>query len=183
MEMKKTTFSFLVSASCIFILMAAGVVFTGCGIYSFTPKGTLDPEIKTVNVHIIENRAQNVNPQLLPNLTDRVKQKITRQTKLSQTNRDDADLDIRGTITDYTTSTTGVSSQNGRNQASVNRLTVSVSMTITNQLKKEDPKIVTVSRSFDFPANQSLNQAEAQLLDEMVRNLSDEIFNRIFSDW
>jgi outer membrane lipopolysaccharide assembly protein LptE/RlpB len=56
-------------------------------------------------------------------------------------------------------------------------------MTITNQLKKEDPKDVTVSRSFDFPANQSLNQAEAQLLDEMVRNLSDEIFNRIFSDW
>ncbi len=56
-------------------------------------------------------------------------------------------------------------------------------MTITNQLKKEDPKDVTVSRSFDFPANQTLNQAEAQLLDEMIRNLSDEIFNRIFSDW
>ena len=28
-----------------------------------------------------------------------------------------------------------------------------------------------------------LNQAESQLMDEMVRNLSDEIFNRIFSDW
>jgi len=30
---------------------------------------------------------------------------------------------------------------------------------------------------------ESLNQAEAQLLDEIVRNMSDDIFNRIFSDW
>jgi hypothetical protein len=175
--MKKTT-ALLLTAFCIFT-----ITLTSCGIYSFTPKGTLDPEIKTVNVHIIENKADYVNPQLLPNLTDRVKQKITRQTKLSQTNRDDADLDIRGVITDYSQSTSGVTNTNGQTQASVNRLTVSVRMTITNQLKKEDPKDVTVSRSFDFPANQTLNQAEAQLLDEMVRNLSDEIFNRIFSDW
>jgi outer membrane lipopolysaccharide assembly protein LptE/RlpB len=176
--MRKTITIFLLAAFYIFSL-----ALTSCGIYSFNQKGTLDPEIKTVNVHIIENRAPNVNPQLLPNLTDRVKQKITRQTKLSQTNRDDADLDIKGTITDYSYITTGVSSANGRTEASVNRLTVTVSMTITNQLKKEDPKDVTVSRSFDFPANQTINQAEAQLLDEMVRNLSDEIFNRIFSDW
>lgn len=175
--MKKTTV-LLLAAFCIF-----SIILASCGIYSFNPKGTLDPEIKTVNMHIIENRAAIVNPQFLPNLTDRVKQKITRQTKLSQTNRDDADLDIKGTITDYSYTTTGVSNTNGRTQASVNRLTVTVSMTITNQLKKEDPKDVTVSRSFDFPANQTLNQAEAQLLDEMVRNLSDEIFNRIFSDW
>ncbi|HTM93963.1 MAG TPA: LptE family protein [Flavisolibacter sp.] len=175
--MKKTT-ALLLTAFCIF-----SITLTSCRIYSFTPKGTLDPEIKTVNVHIIENQAPYVNPQLLPNLTDRVKQKITRQTKLSQTNRSDADLDIRGVITDYSQSTTGVTNTNGQTQASVNRLTVSVRMTITNQLKKEDPKDVTVSRSFDFPANQTLNQAEAQLLDEMIRNLTDEIFNRIFSDW
>lgn len=174
----RKTIALLLTAFCIF-----SITLTSCRIYSFTPKGTLDPEIKTVNVHIIENQAPYVNPQLLPNLTDRVKQKITRQTKLSQTNRGDADLDIRGVITDYSASTTGVTNTNGQTQASVNRLTVSVRMTITNQLKKEDPKDVTVSRSFDFPANQTLNQAEAQLLDEMIRNLSDEIFNRIFSDW
>ncbi len=119
--MNKTTTALLLAAFCIF-----SMTFMGCGIYSFNPKGTLDPEIKSVNVHIIENQAQYVNPQLLPNLTDRVKQKITRQTKLSQTNRDDADLDIRGSITEYSTITTGVSSANGQSQASVNRLTVSV---------------------------------------------------------
>lgn len=165
-----------------FAFYMVNFVLTGCGIYSFSPKTTLDPDIKTVNVHIIENQAPYVNPQLLPNLTDRLKQKVTRQTKLTQTNRDDADLDIRGTIRDYSVTTTGVSSQNGQSQTSINRLTVAVHVVINNQLKN-DSKEYDVSRSFDFPANQSLNQAEAQLLDEMVRNLSDEIFNRIFSDW
>lgn len=175
--MNKKTTLFVLSVLC-----GISLALSGCGIYSFNQKGNLDPDIKTVNVHIIENQAPYVNPQLLPNLTDRLKQKITRQTKLTQTNRDNADLDIRGTIRDYSTLTTGVTSANGQTQASVNRLTVTVHVMINNQLKN-DLKEYDVSHSFDFPATQSLNQAEAQLLDEMVRNLSDEIFNRIFSDW
>jgi hypothetical protein len=173
--MKKSITIFLFSAFCI-------LSFTGCGIYSFTPKGTLDPNIKTVRVNIIENRAPYINPQLSPNLTDRLRQKITRQTKLTQTNRDDANLDINATITDYSVLTTGVSSTNGQKQTSVNRLTITVHVSFNNTLKN-DVKEADVSHSFDFPANQSLNVAERDLLDEMVRNLSDEIFNRIFSDW
>lgn len=180
--MKRTATAFLLSAFCILIPIATGILFTGCGIYSFNPKGTLDPDIKTVRVNIIENRAPYVNPQLTPSLTDRLRQKITRQTKLTQTNRDDANLDVNATITDYSVLTTGVTSTNGQKQTSVNRLTIVVHVSFTNTLKN-DVKEANVSLSFDFPATQSLQQAESGLLDEMVRNLSDEIFNRIFSDW
>jgi len=172
---KSITFLLILSAFCIF-----NFAFTGCGIYSFTPKGTLPDSIKTVRVQIFENRAPYVNPQLVPNLTDRLRQKITRQTKLTQTNNDNANLDISGTITDYSVLTTGVTSVNGQKQSSVNRLTVTVHV-VFNQFG--EAKEADVSHSFDFPANQTLQQAEAALLDEMVRNLSDEIFNRIFSDW
>ena len=158
------------------------LAFTGCGVYSFNPKGTLDPDIKTVRVNMFENKAPYVNTQLTPNLSDRLRQKIVRQTKLSQTNSDNANLDISGTITDYSVLTTGVSSANGQTQTSINRLTVTVHI-IFNITLKNDIKEADVSRSFDFPANQSLNQAEGQLLEEIVRNLSDDIFNRIFSDW
>jgi hypothetical protein len=173
--MKKSTTIFLLSA--FFILS-----FTSCGIYSFTPKGTLPDSLKTVRVQIFENHAPYVNPQLSPNLTDRIRQKITRQTKLTQTNSDNANLDISGTITDYSVLTTGVASVNGQKQTSVNRLTITVHVVFNNTLSN-DVKEADVSHSFDFSANQSLQQAESQLLDEMVRNLSDEIFNRIFSDW
>jgi len=164
------------------IPVAIGIAFTGCGVYSFNPKGTLDPDIKSVRVNMFENKAPYVNTQLTPNLSDRLRQKIVRQTKLSQTNSDNANLDISGTITDYSVLTTGVSSANGQTQTSINRLTVTVHIIFNNTLKN-DIKEADVSRSFDFPANQSLNQAEGQLLEEIVRNLSDDIFNRIFSDW
>ena len=176
----KNTISFLLFS----VFLVSGFGFTGCSVYSFSEKSTkMDPNIKTVNVHIIENRAQYINPQLSPNLTDRLKQKITRQTKLTQINDDDkANLIVVPVINNYSVTTSGISSANGQTQTSINRLTVGVHVAITNTIKN-DTKEFDVSHSFDFSANQSLNQAEANLLDEMVRNLSDEIFNRIFSDW
>jgi outer membrane lipopolysaccharide assembly protein LptE/RlpB len=173
----------------IFLLIAlftSAAFSTGCGIYSFSEKSpkALADSIKTVNVRIIENEAPYRNPQLSPNLTDRLKQKINNQTKLSQTNSEDAHWIIEGTIREYSVTTSGITSANGQSQTSVNRLTVSVAVTVIDTRNREgEPKQYTVTRQFDFGASQSLQQAEAGLLDEMVRNLADEIFNRLFSDW
>lgn len=162
-------------------LTLLNVGFSGC--YSFRDIA-VDETIRTVNVHFIENRAPYINPQLSPTLSDRLRQKIVNQTRLTQVSGENAHYDIRGTITDYSVSTSGISNSDGRSQTSINRLTVTVQITRLNQLKPdEEPLEFSVSRSFDFGANQSLQQAEAQLLDEMVRNLTDEIFNRIFSNW
>lgn len=155
---------------------------SGCKIYSFSDKGVLADSIKTVRVAYIENTAQYVNPQLSPTLTDRLRQKIVNQTRLTQTNNNNADYDISGRITRYAVTTTGVSTNNGQQQSSINRLTVDVHIVLNNQ-KANDIKEFDISRSFDFGANQSLQAAENALLDEMIRNLTDEIFNRIFSDW
>jgi hypothetical protein len=133
-------------------------------------------------VNFIENRAPYVNPQLSPTLTDRLKQKIVNQTRLTQTNNDNAHYDIHAFISDYSVSTTGITNTNGKAQTSINRLTVSVHVTLNNTLSGETQEF-DVSRNFDFGANQSLQAVESTLLDEMVRNLTDEIFNHIFSNW
>jgi lipopolysaccharide assembly LptE-like protein len=165
------------------LLFALLVAASGCGIYKFQDI-TIPPEVKTVRVNFIENRAAYINPQLSPTLTDRLKQKIVNQTRLSQTNKDNADYDISATITDYSVTTSGVSTTNGKSQSSVNRLMVGVHIILVDHTKPDEPpREFNVSRSFDFSANQSLQRAEAELLDEMVRNLSDEIFNNIFSGW
>ena len=173
----------------IFLFLLAGTLltflnfsFSSCGIYSFNDVGTIPDSIKTVRVNFIENRAPYVNPQLSPTLTDRLKQKITSQTRLSSTTNDNANWDISGSITDYSVSTSGVTNTNGRAQSSLNRLTVSVHIILNNQLSSQVQEF-DISRSFDFDSNKSLQQAEAGLLDEMIRNLTDEIFNRIFSNW
>jgi hypothetical protein len=159
------------------MLLIAVTSSTGCGVYSFNDVSIPD-SIKTVRINFIENRARYINPQLSPQLTDRVKQKINNQTRLTQTNSDNVHYEISGTITDYTVSTSGISNQ----QSQTNRLTVGVHVTVNNRLGDKTDEY-DISRSFEFSANLSLQAAEAGLMDEMLRSLTDDIFNRIFSNW
>jgi phosphoribosylanthranilate isomerase len=160
------------------IVMIVATLFSSCGIYSF--KDAVIPEnVKTIKIGFIENKARYVNPQLAPLLTDKIQQKIISQTKLTRTNSDDAHYQIYATITNYDPSqTVGVSER----QASTNRLTVTVHVILKKTLDNKEQEF-DVSRNFDFSANLSLSQAEAQLMEDIVRNISDDIFNQIFSNW
>jgi Lipopolysaccharide-assembly len=151
---------------------------TNC-IYKFN-QTSIPVDVKTVRVQYIENKARYISPQLSPQLTDKLRQKITNQTRLTQVNNDQADYDISGYVSQYDVSTSGISAQ----QVATNRLTVAVNMTLVNRKEPDkEPKVFTASRSFDFSASLTLQQAEAQLKDEIIRNLTDEIFNQLFSDW
>jgi hypothetical protein len=69
------------------------------------------------------------------------------------------------------------------NQTSAgNRLTVAANITVLNTIDNKTDNF-TVSRDFDFSATQSLQQAEGQLLDDIITQLTDQIFNHIFSNW
>lgn len=162
----------------IIVFFLSAFINSGCKIYKFTEAGVLPDSIKTVKVIYIENKAQYINPQLSPKLTDKLRQKIISQTRLSQTSNDNADWVISGFITDYRFSTSAISGQ----QVANNRLTVSVHI-IKNSNKEDKKEEYDVSRSFEFKGNQSFQQAEASLGDEMVRTLTDEIFNKLFSNW
>src|SRR5678810_1084801 len=154
-------------------------LLSGCNVYKFN-QASIPPEIKTIRVRYIDNKARYNNPQLSPQLTDKLRQKIVSQTKLTQVNGDDADYDISGYISQYDVSTSGISNQ----QVSTNRLTVAVSLTLLNRKTPgAEPRNITASRSFDFSATLTLPQAELQLNDEIIRNLTDEIFNHLFSEW
>lgn len=166
----------IVSKSLLITIGLGLLAFSSC--YTFKDV-SIPPEIKTVKVNYIENRARIVNPQLSQRLTDKLRQKIVNQTRLTQTNNDEADYDVSGQITDYYVTTSGISNQ----QAATNRLNVTVHIIFKN--RKDDKKNfeADVSRTFDFSATLSLNQAESSLTDLVVQNMTDEIFNRIFSNW
>lgn len=152
---------------------------SSCKIYRFN-QVSIPPDIKTVRVMPITNNARYINTQLSPQLTERLRQKIVSQTNLTQINSDNADYEISGTVSTYDVTTSGISAQ----QVATNRLNVGVSITLTDRkTPNAEAKNFSISRSFDFSANLTLPQAEQKLNDEMIRNLVDEIFNRIFSDW
>ena len=158
------------------ILLCCIVLFAGC--YSFKDV-SIPPEVKTARVNYIENRAPYVNPVLSPQLTDRLRQKINNQTRLTLVQNDNADYEISGEVRNYAVTTSGISQQ----QAASNRLIVTVHIIFKNRLNDKASFEADVSRNFDYNANLSLQQAEAQKSEEIIRNLTDEIFNRIFSNW
>lgn len=174
MRLRSTIFSILPVAT----VCVALAFNSSCNVYKFNDVGSIPDSIKTVKIRQIENRAQYVNPQISQRLSDKLRQKIISQTKLTQTNNDNPDWEISGTITQYSFSTSAISNQ----QVATNRLTVSIHI-VLNKIKEDAVKEYDVSRSFEFKGTQSFQQAEAGLLDEMTRTLTDEIFNKLFAEW
>lgn len=166
------TFYFLLLFFCFILLF-----LSSCHVYSFKDV-SIPPEVKTVKIGFIENKARYVNPQLSPRLTDRLQQKITGQTRLTRTNNDDAHYQINGYISEDNITTAGISNQT----AATNRLTIGVHITFINTLIGKTQEY-DITRNFDFNANLTRQQAEAALNEEILKNLTDEIFNRIFSNW
>lgn len=164
-----------------FIITVAGIIFfitqSGCGVYRFNDVSIPDT-IQIVRVNFIENKASYINPRLAPELTDKLRQKITSQTRLRQTNGDNADWDINATITGYSFSTAGISDQ----KVNTNRLNVSIHIEVVDKKNTKVNKY-DVTRNFDYAGSKTLQQAEQELADEMLRSLTDDMFNRIFSNW
>lgn len=171
MTTSSRTLRFLAAAACLMLFGGATCRFSMRDV-------SIPPEVKTVRVAYIDNRARYINPLLSPRLTEKLRQKIVNQTRLTQTNGE-AHYEISGTVSDYSVSTSGISDR----QSSMNNLNVTVSIVFRNRLDEKKNFETSITRNFPFSSGMSLQQAEAQLNDQMVSNLVDEIFNRIFSNW
>lgn len=168
--------NFTLLISCFLVLITFN--FATCK-YGFKDTSPIPPEVKTFRVNYFENRAEYKNPQLSPAITEKLKQKIIGTTRLRQTNDDDAHYDISGYVSRYYTSTTGISG----NTTSLNRLTVEFHLIFKNTLDEKKNFEADVNYSLDFNANRSLSEVEQEKSEEIVRNLTDAIFNKIFSNW
>lgn len=151
---------------------------SSCGIYTFNDV-SIPPEIQTIRIGFIENKARYVNPSLSPQLTDAFVKKVASQTKLTRIDDMNADYVINSVINQYNVSTSGVSSNN---QASLNRLSVGLHMTLIDN-KHQETHEYDVSSTFDFSANMSLQQAEASLMSQILKDIPDAMFNKVFSNW
>lgn len=159
------------------LLLMVSVMISSCKIYSLKDT-SIPPEVKTIRVANLGNKTP-FNPLLSPQLGESLRRKIMNQTRLSMTNSDDAHYDISGDITAYTVSTSGISNQ----QASSNRLNVTFHLVFKNRLDPTKDAESDVTSSVDFSASQSLSAVESSLTTDLVKNLTDAIFNKIFSNW
>lgn len=161
------------------LLFIPFIVFAlaGCGVYSFTGASI---QGKNINIHVLENRARNVVPTLSPALTSKIRTRILSQTGLAPVNTETADYDLSGTITAYEVTVSGV--QNTQ-QATQNRLTITVNIIFKNRLDKKADFTQAFTRFADFAATQTLQSVEGRLIEDIGNQLADDIFNKAFVNW
>jgi hypothetical protein len=163
--------------SFLLIFLFFATLSAGCGVYSFTGASI---QGKTINIHVLENHAQNVVPTLSATLTDKIRSRILSQTGLAPQNNDNTDYDITGAVTMYQVTVSGV--QNTQ-QASQNRLTITVQINFKNRLNDKASFNQSFTRFADFPATQTLQAAEPGLIEDIGNQLADDIFNKAFVNW
>lgn len=160
-------------------LLAAALLVSACGIYSFS--GTsIQNDVETVAIDFFEYRAEKVNPTLSNDLTEALRTRFRRMTRLEQVEQD-GDLEISGEITGYDVRPASVSAEEIATQ---NRLTISVRVNFTNRKYPEDDfEGKSFSAYADYDSNNSLDAVESSLCSEIIDKLIEDIFNATVAQW
>lgn len=161
----------------IILLALSSLIFNGCGIYSFS--GASTEGLKNVSVQYFQNRASLVQPGLSQNLTDALIDKCKAQTSLNIVNGL-GDANFEGEISDYNTRPLTVSADA---TAAMNRFTITVKVKFTNSVDPEKSFEQTFSRYEDYNSSLDLSQVEAELSENILELIVEDIFNRAFVNW
>lgn len=161
----------------IILLALSSFIFNSCGIYSFS--GASTEGLKTVSIQYFQNRASLVQPGLSQNLTDALIDKCKAQTSLNIVNGL-GDANFEGEISDYNTRPLTVSADA---TAAMNRFTITVKVKFTNSIDPDKSFEQTFSRYEDYNSSLDLSQVEAELSENILELIVEDIFNRAFVNW
>lgn len=163
---------------CYTVLLTCCLLLSSCGIYSFSG-ASIPAEAKTVSVQYFPNNAQLVNPLLSNTLTNALNDIFVNQTTL-QSVAQNGDLALEGEITGYSTSPIAIT---GNQTAAMNRLTVTVNVRFTNKYDESKSFEQSFSQYQDYPSGQDLSSVQDVLVEEIVNNLCEDIFNKAVVNW
>ena len=173
----------LTSLFAIVLITALSLLFTtGCG-YKVTYNlsgGSIPPEAHTFSVAYFPNNAPMVAPTLSNALTEGLREKFSRQTRLQQV-EEGGDFAFEGEITNYTSTTASVSSGD---YALQNRLTITVKVNFQNAVDQTTSfNAKTFSSYADYDASQLLVDVQDQLIEEIVEALVNDIYMAAAGNW
>ena len=171
------TLRLLKNACCLVVLLSC-CLFSGCGIYTFSG-ASIPAEAKTVSVQYFPNNAQLVNPLLSNALTNALNDMFVNQTTL-QSVPQNGDLALEGEITGYSTAPIAIT---GNQTAAMNRLTVTVNVRFTNKYDESKDFEQRFSQYQDYPSSQDLNAVQDVLVEQIIEDLCQDIFNKAVVNW
>ncbi|MFT5821494.1 MAG: hypothetical protein ACI8ZM_002747 [Crocinitomix sp.] len=143
--------------------------------------GMLDQSIdaETFSVELFEEQAANAPVGYGATFTDFLKDFMISRTKLNLKNKK-ADIEIIGKITYFNTVPVSVQSDE---LAALNRLNVTIAVTVINNVDEDLSFEATFTQQSDFDANLDLSSVQDALLEDINAKLSQDIINRLTSNW
>lgn len=160
------------------IILIAALSVSACGIYSFS--GTsIQPDVKTITIPYAQYTALRVNPALANELTEALKEKFRKLTRLEDVDVD-GDLELLCTVTGYDVKAVAITADE---QASQNRLTVTVKIEFSNKKYPEDDVNNSFSAYEDFDSTLPLDAVESNLMETIIEKLVEDIFNATVAQW
>jgi hypothetical protein len=167
----------------IFIFALISLILTACwpSSVSFKDSGSMPDDWKTFSVKTLENNAANCPLSYSPLLTEQIKDGIQNNTRLllnTQTGR--GEVNIEGIISSYNVAPLAIQ---GNDNASKNRLSISVQFTINTTEPKEESINLVSTRFADFDATTNLSAVESKLLEEINEQIVQDVINKLLSNW
>ena len=159
------------------LLLQVGLI-SGCGVYSFTG-ASISPDVKTITILFFQNRAQLIQPSLSQSFTEKLKEKFVSQTNLRLVD-DSGDLQLEGYISSYSAQPTAIQ---GTETAALNRLSIAIYVKFTNQKDPKQNFETTFTRYSDYDSRKNLSEVELSLIEDVNKQLVDDIFNKSVSNW
>jgi len=140
---------------------------------------SIPDNLKTVSVQYINNRAPLINPTLSQVFTEKLKDRITNESRLILKSGT-GDVDFSGEITDYSIRPMAIQADA---ISSETRLTIQVKVRYKNFKNPKDNWESSFSAYEDFPSSKSMNEVESDLVVLIVDKITESIFNKAFADW
>ncbi len=162
-----------------FLLALILKLSTACRPHVSLSGATIPIEAKTISVLYFENNSSLAPPSLSQRFTERLRDMVSQQTNLALLSKN-GDLQFEGFISDYNVNPVAIQSND---QVGQNRLTVSVTVKYSNKFEISKNFEQTFTRFADFDATKNLASLETELLTEINRQLTEDIFNRAFNNW
>ncbi len=159
---------------------------SGCGIYSFTG-ASISPDVKTISFQNFFNNSPLGPSNMSVLFNEKIQDYFERNTSLTIVN-ENGDLEIEGSIEDFSLSPVAPTAEGGRNSqffTGLTRLTIRVNATYLNKFDDQfnyENKTFSFYRDFNQDTEE-LSSNEQEFLEEIFDQIILDIFNASVANW
>ncbi|MBO7436741.1 MAG: LptE family protein [Bacteroidaceae bacterium] len=161
-------------------LFASALLLQGCKVSYGLNMASIDYNTtKTFSIETFTNRAAYQWAPMAPMFNTTLSNKYNDQTKLRQVRRD-GDLALSGEITSYDQTNKTISADG---YSSMVQLRMTVKVKFTNNKKHADDFERSFSASREYDSSQQLSAVQEELVQQMIDDIVDQVFNATVAKW